>query len=343
MRLNRLRAVREWVAAGRKLAAMFERLEADPDSGFLGYQPAFMGLRTGAAIQYWRSLADLKRFANDPDGLHVPAWTWYEDEGDEGGGVGFWTELYVVEAGSYETFFRNISDVGLGVPWASSPAPTGSGVSACPRTARPTRSMAGQVVGGTGSEGSLLPTERHVGGGDDGRQHRERTEDHRGGAVDGERREREDDGDPAEGEDGKPLRPAERLQRVGFLAGRGVRQRLVDLHAGLFAFLRTHVDGDSFGRPAVGRRHLQRPGGARAVRDGDVDDLDVVSRDVVVTPLEGGHRREVVVEVEVDVGGLAVVLQTHVEALAGLERSGDGQRVQSVLVQVDDEASGHGQ
>lgn len=114
MRLNRLRAVREWFVAGRKLAAMFERLEADPDSGFLGYQPAFMGLRTGAAIQYWRSLTDLKRFANDPDGPHVPAWRWYEDEVDEGGGVGLWAELYVVEAGSYETFFRNVRDVGLG-------------------------------------------------------------------------------------------------------------------------------------------------------------------------------------------------------------------------------------
>lgn len=114
MRLNRLRAVREWFLAGRKLAAMFERLEADPDSGFLGYQPAFVGLRTGAAIQYWRSLDDLLRFARDPDGPHVPAWTWYEDEVDEGGGVGFWAELYVVEAGSYETFFRNVTDVGLG-------------------------------------------------------------------------------------------------------------------------------------------------------------------------------------------------------------------------------------
>lgn len=114
MRLNKLRAIPQWILAGRKLAKMFERLEADPDSGFLGYQPAFMGLRTGAAIQYWRSLEDLKRFAHDRDDLHVPAWKWYNERVDAGGGVGFWAELYIVENDNYETFYRNIQPVGLG-------------------------------------------------------------------------------------------------------------------------------------------------------------------------------------------------------------------------------------
>jgi hypothetical protein len=108
MRLNKLRAIHRWAIAGRKLANMFDRLEADPDSGFLGYQPAFMGLRTGAAIQYWRSLEDLKRFASDPNDLHVPAWKWYNEEVDSGGGVGFWAELYVIGDDDYETFFRNM-------------------------------------------------------------------------------------------------------------------------------------------------------------------------------------------------------------------------------------------
>ncbi|MDX1747721.1 MAG: DUF4188 domain-containing protein, partial [Halobacteriales archaeon] len=44
-RLNKLRAVHKWFRAGRKIAAMFEELAADPDSGFLGYQPALQGLR----------------------------------------------------------------------------------------------------------------------------------------------------------------------------------------------------------------------------------------------------------------------------------------------------------
>ncbi|MDX1745243.1 MAG: DUF4188 domain-containing protein [Halobacteriales archaeon] len=114
MRLNKLRAIHTYVRAGLKLAKMFKRLEQDPDSGFLGYQPAFMGLRTGAAIQYWRSLDDIRRFAQDPDDLHVPAWTWYNQVVDSGGGVGFWAELYVIEDGQYETFFRNMPPIGLG-------------------------------------------------------------------------------------------------------------------------------------------------------------------------------------------------------------------------------------
>jgi hypothetical protein len=114
MRLNKLRALPKWLLAGRKLAKMFDRLEADPESGFLGYQPAFMGIRSGAAIQYWRSLEDLTQFARDPNDLHAPAWKWYNDEVDTGGGVGFWAELYVVNASHYETFYRNMPPIGLG-------------------------------------------------------------------------------------------------------------------------------------------------------------------------------------------------------------------------------------
>lgn len=122
MRLNKLRAIPKWIMAGRKLAKMFDRLEADPDSGFLGYQPAFMGLRSGAAIQYWRSLEDLNRFAHDADDLHVPAWKWYNEEVDAGGGVGFWAELYVVTGGNYETFYRNMHPIGLGAVGGLLPA-----------------------------------------------------------------------------------------------------------------------------------------------------------------------------------------------------------------------------
>lgn len=114
MRLNKLRALPKYLRAGLKAAKMFERLEADPDSGFLGYLPAYMSLRSGAAIQYWRSLEDIKRFAQDPDDLHVPAWQWYDEEVGNDGELGFWAELYVVKDGSFETFYRNMPPTGLG-------------------------------------------------------------------------------------------------------------------------------------------------------------------------------------------------------------------------------------
>ena len=114
MRLNKLRALPKYLRAGFKAAKIFKRLEADPDSGFLGYLPAFMSLRGGAAIQYWRSLEDIKRFAQDPDDLHVPDWQWYNEAVGDNGELGFWAELYVVKDGSFETFYRNMPPIGLG-------------------------------------------------------------------------------------------------------------------------------------------------------------------------------------------------------------------------------------
>ncbi len=111
MRLNKLRALPRYLMAGLKVGKMFDRLAADPDSGFLGYEPALMGPRHGAAIQYWRSLEDIRRFASDPGDMHVPAWQWFNERDD--GGLAFWSELYVIEPENYETFFRNVEGVGL--------------------------------------------------------------------------------------------------------------------------------------------------------------------------------------------------------------------------------------
>ena len=41
---------------------------------------------------------------------------------DDGGGVGFWAELYVVDAGDYETFYRNVPPVGPSAVAGSVPA-----------------------------------------------------------------------------------------------------------------------------------------------------------------------------------------------------------------------------
>lgn len=114
MRLNTLRALPHWLAANWKIAKMFKELESDPDSGFLGYTPIFLGLRKGAAMQYWRSLEDLRRFATDPNGSHVSAWKWYNEETDPDGGLGFWAEIYVIDGDSFETFFRNVPAIGVG-------------------------------------------------------------------------------------------------------------------------------------------------------------------------------------------------------------------------------------
>jgi hypothetical protein len=113
IRLNRLRALPQWLLANWTIAKMFGELEAEPDSGFLGYTPIFLGLRKGATMQYWQSLEDFQRFATDPDGPHVPAWTWYDETVDPDGGLGFWAELYVFDGDSFETFFRSVPPTGI--------------------------------------------------------------------------------------------------------------------------------------------------------------------------------------------------------------------------------------
>lgn len=112
-RLNKLRAFPRWFRAGRKIGVMFDELADDPDSGFLGYQPALQGLRGGGSIQYWRSLEDLQRFAHDPNDMHVPAWKWV-NENIRNGEVGFWAEIYLIKDGNYETFYRDMPPKGLG-------------------------------------------------------------------------------------------------------------------------------------------------------------------------------------------------------------------------------------
>ncbi|WP_198665704.1 monooxygenase family protein [Haloprofundus halophilus] len=114
IRLNKLSALPHWLLANWKVARMFKELEADPKSGFLGYTPIFLGLRKGAAMQYWRSLEDLQRFATEQNGPHVSAWKWYNEKVDPDGGLGFWAELYVVDGDSFETFFRNVPPIGIG-------------------------------------------------------------------------------------------------------------------------------------------------------------------------------------------------------------------------------------
>jgi hypothetical protein len=114
-RLDRLRAIHTWFRAGRKIAAMFEELADDPDSGFLGYQPALQGVRGGGSIQFWRSLEDLQLFAHEPNDMHVLAWKWV-NENVRNGEVGFWAEIYLIEDGNYETFYREMPPKGLGSP-----------------------------------------------------------------------------------------------------------------------------------------------------------------------------------------------------------------------------------
>lgn len=137
MRVNRWRAVRQWLPVFTAMPAMLRELSADEDSGLLGYQLLFGGPRSPMVVQYWRSVEDLQRYAHDPDRAHRPAWLRFFQRSWKDGAVGIWHETYVVPAGSYETVYGNMPPVGLG---ASGLAPVGQRTdTAEQRLARPAK------------------------------------------------------------------------------------------------------------------------------------------------------------------------------------------------------------
>lgn len=112
MRINRLRAVGEWLPVARAMGPMLRELVPDETSGLLGYR-VFPGLRSVTLLQYWRSSEHLQTFANAEDRTHRPAWLAFFQRSWQGGAVGIWHETYVVPAGSYESIYGNMPLTGL--------------------------------------------------------------------------------------------------------------------------------------------------------------------------------------------------------------------------------------
>ena len=99
-----------WAVASA-MQRMMRELTRDPNSGLLSHEQ--YGGRTTLMIQYWRSQADLLRYARDKEREHAPAWRqWIREWGQ--GAVGIWHETYVIEPGSYECVYHHMPPFGLG-------------------------------------------------------------------------------------------------------------------------------------------------------------------------------------------------------------------------------------
>jgi len=101
------------------------------------------------------------------------------------------------------------------------------------------------------------------------------------------------------------------------------------------------TDVDQPGHGAVAGDDLEVPPGGPVAGERHPDAALAVGLQVVVRGLQCRDCRERVVDVEVDVGGLAVVDQSHVEALAGLERVREVQAVELRAVDVDGQLVWH--
>ncbi|MGI8575522.1 MAG: DUF4188 domain-containing protein [Egibacteraceae bacterium] len=111
MRINRPWKVHKWAPMAQSMPRMLQDLFAHPEKGLLAARFAWIG--GPAVVQYWRSFADLERFARAPEDPHLPAWRWYNGAVKASGDVGIWHETYRVPAGNTESIYGNMPKVGL--------------------------------------------------------------------------------------------------------------------------------------------------------------------------------------------------------------------------------------
>jgi hypothetical protein len=124
VRINRLWKIHEWLPVFRAMPKMLDELEADSESGLLGYDTK-LGIRNHEVVQYWRSFEKLREYALDSNARHAPAITWSNQQMRESDAVGIWHETYLVENGRYETVYHNTPPIGLGKAGTLHPATEG--------------------------------------------------------------------------------------------------------------------------------------------------------------------------------------------------------------------------
>lgn len=120
MRINRFRAVGQWLPVARAMPQMIKELAGDPSSGLLGARPVLGGPRELSVIQYWRDQESLLAYASEAGQKHRPAWQAFNRRAraltaaGHRPAVGIWHETYLVPEGGHETVYVNMPPTGLG-------------------------------------------------------------------------------------------------------------------------------------------------------------------------------------------------------------------------------------
>jgi hypothetical protein len=112
MRINRLRAINQWLPVAREMGPMLRTLFAHREKGLLHVE-TLLGWRSIVTLQYWRSFEDLERFARNRDDPHAAAWQRFMRNVGGDGSVGIFHETYVIQPGSAESVYANMPRFGL--------------------------------------------------------------------------------------------------------------------------------------------------------------------------------------------------------------------------------------
>jgi hypothetical protein len=113
MRINQWWRFDKWIPVASAMAPMLTSLFKHPEKGFL-HGETFVNLSGPVLIQYWRSFADLEKFAREPSDPHLQAWKKFNKAVGADGSVGIWHETYLVDPDKYECVYGNMPAFGLG-------------------------------------------------------------------------------------------------------------------------------------------------------------------------------------------------------------------------------------
>ena len=123
LRINTFRGLVKARPILTAMPKMIRFLAKHPESGMLGSADWFG--RTTILVSYWRSAADVQRFASDASAPHAAAWRDFNQRIGSGPDIGIWHELYTIRPGDFEAIYVNMPKFGLA--GASGHIPVGDG------------------------------------------------------------------------------------------------------------------------------------------------------------------------------------------------------------------------
>ncbi len=111
LRFNTLRSLVKARSVVVAMPRMLRYLGSHPESGLLEFHQWFG--RTTMLVSYWRTAADVQRFASDASAPHAAAWRAFLKDIGDGPDVGIWHELYTIRPGDFEAIYDNMPQFGM--------------------------------------------------------------------------------------------------------------------------------------------------------------------------------------------------------------------------------------
>ena len=135
MRINKPWKLRQWLPVFVAMPKMLATCSSIPTKGYSA--TASPCSPRSSIVQYWRSFADLERFARNPDDPHLEPWRKFNRMVKASGDVGIWHETYRVQTSNIETIYSNMPPVGLSKALGLIPVQRGQDTAAARLGARP--------------------------------------------------------------------------------------------------------------------------------------------------------------------------------------------------------------